>query len=287
MARTRGVNYLNNYELLQEIHKSKLTYFDTDDSKYNHFDAIVYDLGVLTDENTEEFFHEVKLSKIKKAKKDDPTNILNYDDIDIEDLVFRFMTYDHIPEDPEWPEEKVKKKASDGYMKVCFPPFQHFVFDDGVLKCVGLSHYKDGVFSPESGKITEKLGMMYMLLVEKISKKSSFRHYTYIDEMKSEALYQLSKVGLQFDEGRGQIPNPFAFYTTVVTNVFKRVLNTEKRNRDIRDDLIEMAGQNPSFTRQMDDSGFVGADYYSTPAEAELYNTRKTIKKVKPKNKKK
>jgi len=73
---------------------------------------------------------------------------------------------------------------------------------------------------------------------------------TYVDEMRSFSLLQLSKVGLQFDESKSD--NPFAFYTQIIKNCFRRVLNIEHRNRDIRDDLLIMAGAAPSFTRQID-----------------------------------
>ena len=137
-----------------------------------------------------------------------------------------------------------------------------FVIRNGMPECVGLSHYKDGEFNQVCGRTSETLGTMYMLMVDKISKKGSFRNYTYVDEMKASALVQLSQVGLLFDEGRSVNPNPFAFYTTVVTNVFKRVLNNEKKVRDTRDDLIEIAGQNPSYSRQSDDAWQSMAEQY-------------------------
>lgn len=71
---------------------------------------------------------------------------------------------------------------------------------------------------------------------------------TYNDEMRSQALLQLSQIGLQFDESKSQ--NPFAYYTAAITNSFTRVLNIEKRNQNIRDDILEMNGLNPSYTRQ-------------------------------------
>ena len=77
---------------------------------------------------------------------------------------------------------------------------------------------------------------------------SYWRGYTYNDEMRSTALLQLSQIGLQFDESKSQ--NPFAYYTAAITNSFTRVLNLEKRNQIIRDDILEEAGLNPSYTRQ-------------------------------------
>ena len=62
------------------------------------------------------------------------------------------------------------------------------------------------------------------------------------------ALLQLSQIGLQFDESKSQ--NPFAYYTAAITNSFTRILNIEKKNQNIRDDILEMNGLNPSWTRQ-------------------------------------
>lgn len=283
----RATNYLNNKDLLEQIHQSKHSFCEYEDPMYFRFDEIIYDIDVLLDDavctqyfgnwdityvdpnvmkkeilskeliapkTVEEFFHDVKEKKLKKMKKEDPDLDMDVNDIMLGDLIFRLMTYGHIPEDPNWDDTvKTRKKPADGYIKVNFPPFQHFIMENGVPRKVGMSHYKNKEFSSDHGRITNKLGKMFMLLVEKISKKGNWRNYSYIEDMKGDALRQLSQVGLQFDEGRGMIPNPFAFYTTVVNNAFKRVLNNERKVRDIRDDLIEMGGEQPSFTRQLEE----------------------------------
>ncbi len=41
-----------------------------------------------------------------------------------------------------------------------------------------------------------------------------------------------------------------AYYTAAITNSFTRILNIEKKNQNIRDDILEMNGLNPSWTRQ-------------------------------------
>jgi hypothetical protein len=101
-----------------------------------------------------------------------------------------------------------------------------------------------------SGKITATLANMYIKLVERYSQRGNWRGYTYIDEMRGQALLQLTQIGLQFNEAKSD--NPFAYYTAAVNNSFTRVLNIEKKNQGIRDDLLEKSGQAPSWTRQLE-----------------------------------
>ena len=93
---------------------------------------------------------------------------------------------------------------------------------------------------------------MFIKLCQRYGTRSNWRGYTYNDEMQGQALLQLSQIGLQFDESKSQ--NPFAYYTATITNSFTRVLNMEKKNQNLRDDLLEQAGAMPSLTRQMKNS---------------------------------
>lgn len=112
------------------------------------------------------------------------------------------------------------------------------------------TYYKGTVWCPE----TE-----FGCFVARRNGKVYLTGNTYNDEMRSQALLQLSQIGLQFDESKSQ--NPFAYYTAAITNSFTRVLNIEKRNQNIRDDILEMNNYNPSYTRQngWGDGGY-GAD---------------------------
>jgi hypothetical protein len=94
--------------------------------------------------------------------------------------------------------------------------------------------------------------------------------------MRSQALLQLSLVGLQFNEARSD--NPFAYYTVTVSNAFTRVLNLEKRNQNIRDDMLVMAGVTPSITRQIDNSLSQRA-----AANGEVLEQKKLVRKGSPK----
>lgn len=113
---------------------------------------------------------------------------------------------------------------------------------------VPTTHYKGTVWCPE----TE-----FGCFVARRNGKVYLTGNTYNDEMRSQALLQLSQIGLQFDESKSQ--NPFAYYTAAITNSFTRVLNIEKRNQNIRDDILELNNYNPSYTRQNEWGG--GGDY--------------------------
>ena len=267
----KKINYLNNKDILKEIHKSKLTYcYSEDTEKFNNYDVIV--------DSAEDIFSNIQTAKNNKAAKMqsesyasamltyDSTNYRNKpkqkdflvdpNSLDTYELVFRVMTFDHIPE--ELDRKKTHKTISDSKAKIHFPPFKHFVITDlenKKIREVVRSHWQgslsNGKFSIDHGRITNKLGTMFLKLVERYSHRANWRGYTYVDEMRSHALVQLSQIGLYFDESKSA--NPFAYYTAAITNSFTRVLNLEKRNQNLRDDLLQQAGQTPSFTRQMDD----------------------------------
>ena len=256
----RKVNYLNNKDLLLEIHKSKSTFSSFVDDSYNQFDIILPSVDKINIRT----IAEAKRNKVKRlssnayaARKAAGEKVkqadceVDYKSITKEELIFRVMTYDHIPEEPG--RKKNPKTIADTKVKLNFPPFVHYKFDEeGVLHLVGKSHWEggmdNGAFALRSGKATEKLARMWMKLCERYATRGNVRGYTYNDEMRGQAILQLAQIGLQFDESKSN--NPFAYYTAAVTNSFVRIINIEKRNQNIRDDILEMNDLSPSYTRQ-------------------------------------
>ena len=258
----RKRNYLNNRDLLKEIHQSKnsfCSYLNTEDSEYDIILAGVEKINKSS----------ISLARKNRADRLSKTNyesaLNNGEDVKSDqftvdtkkiaktDLVFRVITYNHIPEAPD--RKKNPKTTQDRYVKLNFPPFQHYRLDENDQPyCVGKSHWvggmENGYFSIDHGQMTNKLARMFMMMCERYGNKWNWRGYTYNDEMKSQALLQLAQVGLQFDESKSQ--NPFAYYTATITNSFTRILNTEKKNQNIRDDILEMNGYNSSHSRQLD-----------------------------------
>lgn len=253
------IKYLTNKDLLEEIHKSKKTYCEYVDPRYSNYDFIVTDLKKVTKKKIEEARKKRVADYITKTRKEmiergikNPVVEYSLSDVPPDSIVIRLMTFNHIPLN----EEKLHKAKteSDRHIKCNFPPFQHFIQRDGEFICVGKSHWigglENGYFSLTHGKMTNQLALMFMKLVERYGHRGNWRGYTYLDEMKNQALLQLSQIGLQFDESRSEVPNPFAYYTAAITNSFTRVLNIEKKNQNIRDDLLTMHGAAPSYTRQ-------------------------------------
>ena len=256
----RKRNYLNNRDILSEIHRSKNTYNSYTDSTYANYDIILESIDKINIRTIAEAkrnkakklsLHDYETRKIAGEKVKQAECEIDYRTITKEELIFRIMTFDHIPEEPG--RKKNPKTVADTKVKLNFPPFQHYKFnDDGELIIVGKSHWvggmENGNFSHKHGKATDKLAMMWMKLCDRYATRGNVRGYTYNDEMRGQAILQLAQIGLQFDELKSQ--NPFAYYTAAVTNSFVRVINIEKRNQNIRDDILEQNGLNPSYTRQ-------------------------------------
>jgi hypothetical protein len=275
-------NYLNNRDILKEIHKSKLTYCSFLTPEDGYYDIILPSIDKINKKNIAEG-RKLRAERLGRVAYDaaqaTSSTKLKLDDFAVKpgkiattDIVFRIMTWEHVPID----HDKTKKAraqlldnddenpvteyddtqdiaATTKYTKVNFPPFYHCRIDNnGVPYCVGKSHWQgeleSGKFSKDHGTMTRTLANMFMKLCERYATRSNWRGYTYNDEMRSQALLQLSQIGLQFDESKSQ--NPFAYYTAAITNSFTRVLNIEKRNQNLRDDILEMNGLTPSYTRQ-------------------------------------
>jgi hypothetical protein len=274
-------NYLNNRDILKEIHKSKMTYCSFLTPEDGYYDIILPSVDKINKKNTAEG-RKLRAERLARADYDlaqaASTVKLKLDDFSIKpakiantDVVFRIMTWEHIPidtskskkakatvvlddnENPLTEYDDLAASIPSKFMKVNFPPFHHYKIDEaGVPYCVGKSHWQGdlitGTFNREHGTMTRTLANMFMKLCERYATRSNWRGYTYNDEMRSQALLQLSQIGLQFDESKSQ--NPFAYYTAAITNSFTRVLNIEKRNQNLRDDILEMNGLTPSYTRQ-------------------------------------
>ena len=287
-------NYLNNRDILKEIHLSKNTYCVYRDPVNDHqYDIILPSLSKINQRT----IAEARRNRADRLKRE-TGQVVDQKKIPNTDLVFRIVCWEHIPMAPKKvPKNQTKKRKLEDifefdleaedplddivdipvldpkHVRLPFPPFyQYRINEDKEPYLVGKSHWQgtleSGEFSKDHGTMTRKLAHMFLKLCERYATRSNWRGYTYNEEMRGQALVQLSQIGLQFDESKSQ--NPFAYYTAAITNSFTRILNLEKKNQNIRDDLLEIHGLNPSWTRQ--NSGKHKADFdpgkiiYTAPA---------------------
>ena len=186
MAAVAKIKYLTNKDLLEEIHRSKGTYCEYIETKYSTYDIITNDLSKVTAERLSDARNKKVDQSIAAAKKAqiaagirNPVINITLDDIPLEDIVVRVMTFDHIPIN----EEKLAKAKteSERHLKCNFPPYQHYIFKEGEFMCVGKSHWQGGLenghFSVTHGKMTNKLAMMFMKLVERYGHRGNWRGY--------------------------------------------------------------------------------------------------------------
>ena len=198
----RKKNYLNNKDILAEIHKSKNTFNSYTDPQHANYDIILPDVDKINIRT----IAEAKRNKAKKLstlayetrkmageKVKQAECEVKYTTITKEELIFRVMTFDHIPDEPG--RKKTPKTIADTKEKLNFPPFVHYKFDDeGNLQVVGKSHWiggmENGHYSKSHGKATDNLAMMWIKLCERYATRGNVRGYTYNDEMRGQAILQ-------------------------------------------------------------------------------------------------
>ena len=206
MALPVKVNYLTNKELLSEIHKSKNSFSYYTDPQFSSYDHIVDNLDEINDELIQ-VVREAKAKKLTKVErqrlkdqglKNHQIKVEDFDplNIPVEGIVWRVMTHEHIPLE----EGRVKnpKRTADNHVRLNFAPFKHFVIEENEFKEVGRSHWKNalenGQFCQDHGKISNRLALMFMKLVERYGQRGNWRGYC-VDES-TEALTKRGWIGV-------------------------------------------------------------------------------------------
>lgn len=96
---------------------------------------------------------------------------------------------------------------------------------------------------------TPKLTEYLQLMVNRYANKGQWRGYSYIEDMKSDALLTLCQNAFKYNEEK--YDNPFGYYTQIIKYCFITFLEKEELMRDIKDSLWESIGMTPSYARQI------------------------------------
>lgn len=107
-------------------------------------------------------------------------------------------------------------------------------------------------------RLTDELGNAIMLLVERIGRKPNWHGYSFLSEMKGEAIITLVDNILKFDERRTD--NPFAFMTQITGNAFLYYMRQETTQARIRTAMLRGAGMKVSNRDEYDHLDYSGKE---------------------------
>lgn len=130
--------------------------------------------------------------------------------------------------------------------------------------------------------LTPELVSMIVLMVDNYSTKGNFRGYSYLEDMKSEALMSLCRGVLKFDPNKSS--QAFSYCTSIMTHAFLHLIEGEKKLRNIRDNILVQSDQNPSSAAQKDE--FYNQDEHEldgTKRLGRVKRRRQSAAKTKPK----
>ena len=117
----------------------------------------------------------------------------------------------------------------------------HYVTNPQLLEAIAKDKANGRILSPTLAKYLH-------MIAERYSYSPSFGGYTFREDMVSFAVVNLCANWYKFDPAKSD--NPFAFYTTAAYRSFLQYLADEKKQRDIRDNLLVDQGASPSFGYQ-------------------------------------
>jgi len=90
---------------------------------------------------------------------------------------------------------------------------------------------------------TDRLAEMILLTVDRIGTEGKYRYYSYLEDMKAEAIYQSVKGIVKFDLNKtndeGKKSSAFSYLTQIINNAFKQIIKKEKKSSKAKDSMIE------------------------------------------------
>lgn len=90
---------------------------------------------------------------------------------------------------------------------------------------------------------TDSLCIKFQKIIEGLGRHPSFRSYSYVDEMKDQAMLNIMKYGHNYDpykiDPQTKKPyNPFSYFNRIAWQAFVFVLNKEKEQQDLKSEYF-------------------------------------------------
>lgn len=105
--------------------------------------------------------------------------------------------------------------------------------------------YDELIKCQQTGRMSEHLGKMFVLLSEKYSTHRYFNQYSFKDDLISTGTLACCNAFMKFDPNKSS--NPFAFFSSVVYHSFLQTIKKEYKQKDIKDSVLVENELNPSY----------------------------------------
>jgi DNA-directed RNA polymerase specialized sigma24 family protein len=92
----------------------------------------------------------------------------------------------------------------------------------------------------EQPRIPEYIAFCIKTMAERIITKYNYRQYTWADDMVGEAILIAVTYAHKFNVDRSD--NPYGWLTQIIDNSFKKIINKEKKQLNIKDSYLENIG---------------------------------------------
>lgn len=109
---------------------------------------------------------------------------------------------------------------------------------------------KELIAFKKNGVASERLGEIFIDLVENYATKSNFSGYSYLEEMKSKAIEFLLSYSTGFDPKKSN--NAFAYCTQFVYHAFLQVIRKENKQSDAIKRYVEKYFREKDFNKKED-----------------------------------
>lgn len=94
-------------------------------------------------------------------------------------------------------------------------------------------------------RVPNYIGECLLKIATHVSFKPNWVNYSYKEDMVSDSIENSIQYIMNFNPERSS--NPFAYFTSVIENAFKRRILKEKRQMDIKEKILEQSGFDEVF----------------------------------------
>lgn len=137
----------------------------------------------------------------------------------------------------------------------------------------------------EKPRLSEYIGKCIFMIAENLARKPRFMNYSFVDEMKSDAIENCFLYFDNFDSDK--YSNPFAYFTQIIYFAFHRRISKEEKNRYIiykkfQESVLDTS--DASLMVDSDDNHMISTQMYDNLNEfIRKFETRESAKKEKRK----